>query len=209
MYYFFDIEKIPDLSLTKYMSLDESGVDGVLNKHCSFLRQLNRKGILSKVFFHLLYTYNPDAAKGKKLNISLVASGNEDALLHTKELIQNSALSPFYKIICNEKCTITSVTHNSLNEIQICLRNHIGCYAKYSLTRDVRCTGSYFDGKNRNDYFLDNSYHDISFSAKILNNQLLELNSDCELLDTGLKKAEKSYKYRSTLSKREFFLFIQ
>ena len=57
------------------MSLDESGVDGVLKKQSSFLRQLNRKGLLSKVFFHLLYTYRPNESKGKKLSISLMASG--------------------------------------------------------------------------------------------------------------------------------------
>ena len=118
MYWFFDLEKVPDLSLTKYMSLDESGVSGVISKHLSLLRQLNRKGILSRVFFHLLYSYDPDADKGKKLSISLVAEGNEDALFHTKELIQNSAVSPFYNIISNEKCYIVSVEENRFNEIK-------------------------------------------------------------------------------------------
>jgi len=79
-YWFFDLEKIPDLSLTKYMSLDEAGVDGVLKKHSSFLRQLNRKGILSRVFFHLLYTYTPTAPKGKQLEVALIASGEASSL---------------------------------------------------------------------------------------------------------------------------------
>ena len=38
-YWFFELDKIPDLSLSKYMSLDEAGVDGVLKKQSSFLRQ--------------------------------------------------------------------------------------------------------------------------------------------------------------------------
>ena len=135
MYWFFDLEQVPDLSLTKYMSLDESGVNGVISKHLSFLRQLNRKGILSKVFFHLLYSYDPKENKGKKLSVSLIAEGTEDALFHTKELIQNSAVSPFYNIISNEKCYIVSVRKNNLNEKLLTVKNHLGYTSEYKLDK--------------------------------------------------------------------------
>jgi hypothetical protein len=73
----FNINSIPDLSLSKYASLGESGVDGVLKQTSSFLRQINRKGVLSKAFFHLLYIYSPDAASGKRLKVYFVASGKD------------------------------------------------------------------------------------------------------------------------------------
>lgn len=206
MYWYFDLEKIPDLSLTKYMSLDESGVEGVLTKHSSFLRQLNRKGILSKVFFHLLYSFDPSAAKGNKLSIALVAAGSNNALLRTKELIQNSSLSPFYNIISNEKCNILSVCKNENNEIKITLKNHLGFISTYSFTRNVKCVGSFFEGKKRKDYFADEECKKVPFSAKVLNNELLELNSGCLINEDGLRNSESRFEYRSTLSKREFFV---
>lgn len=206
MYWYFDLDKIPDLSLTKYMSLDESGVEGVLSKHSSFLRQLNRKGILSKVFFHLLYSFDPSAAKGNKLSIALVAAGSNNALLRTKELIQNSSLSPFYNIISNEKCNILSVCKNENNEIKITFKNHLGFISTYSFTRNVKCLGSFFEGKKRKDYFVDEEWKNVQFSAKVLNNELLEMNSDCLINEDGLKNSESRFEYRSTLSKREFFV---
>ena len=51
----FGLKEIPDLTLNKYASLEENGVDGVLEKHIAFLRQLNRKGIVSGLSFHLFY----------------------------------------------------------------------------------------------------------------------------------------------------------
>ncbi len=206
MYWYFDLEKIPDLSLTKYMSLDESGVEGVLTKHSSFLRQLNRKGILSKVFFHLLYTYEPSAAKGNKLSIALVAAGSNNALLRTKELIQNSSLSPFYNIISNEKCNIISAVKNENNETVLTIRNHLGFISTYNFARNVRCLGSFFDGKKRKDFFANDEYKAVTFAIRVLNNDLLELNSACDIDEEGLRNSHSQFEYRSTLSKRELFV---
>lgn len=68
-YLYFELDKVPDLSLSKYMSLDETGVAGVLKKNSSFLRQLNRKGLLSRVFFHLLYMFDPQLPNGKNYQL--------------------------------------------------------------------------------------------------------------------------------------------
>ena len=206
MYWFFDLEKVPDLSLTKYMSLDESGVNGVISKHLSFLRQLNRKGILSRVFFHLLYSYDPNADKGKKLSISLVAEGNEDALFHTKELIQNSAVSPFYNIISNEKCNIVSVEKNRFNEIILAVKNHLGFISKYTFDRNTVCKGDYFSNKKKSEYFSESDLSTKPFSIRVLGSSLLEINSEDIITDNGLKSIPVSYNYRSVLSKREFFV---
>ena len=206
MYWYFDLEKIPDLSLTKYMSLDESGVNGVISKHLSFLRQLNRKGILSRVFFHLLYSYDPEEDKGKKLSISLIAEGDKEALFHTKELIQNSAVSPFYNIISNENCHIISVKKNNYNEITLTIKNHLGFESEYNFDRKTICKGEYFSNKKEDKYFTEDNLSTIVFSIRVLGTQLLEIDSDASVSDVGLKEQKTSYSFQSILSKREFFV---
>ena len=53
----YKLSVLPDLCLNKYASLDGNGVDGVLEKHLAFLRQWNRKGVLSDVSIHLFYYF--------------------------------------------------------------------------------------------------------------------------------------------------------
>ena len=45
---YYEVKRIPDLTLSKYSALDEGGVEGVLKKHEAFLRQIHRKGLLNK-----------------------------------------------------------------------------------------------------------------------------------------------------------------
>ena len=60
------LTQIPDLTLNKYSSLDGNGVDGVIEKHIAFLRQLNRKGIVSGLSYHLFYLYVAPEDKNKE-----------------------------------------------------------------------------------------------------------------------------------------------
>ena len=206
MYWSFYLEKIPDLSLTKYMSLDESGVDGVLDKHGSFLRQLNRKGNLSKIYFHLLYSFHPEATKGEKLSISLIATGHKDALVHTKELIQNSSLSPFYNIISVEYCSVISIEKTISNESKIVLKNHLDYVNSYTIDSSTKFIGIYFQNRRRDEYFCDEVSQNNGYSVKILGNKIIEICSEPVVEKNGLLKNKTEYLYRSTLSKREFFV---
>lgn len=205
-YWFFELDQIPDLSLSKYMSLDESGVDGVLKKQSSFLRQLNRKGLLSKVFFHLLYTYKPNAPKGKKLSISLIASGDNSALYHTKELIQNSSVSPFYNIICCENITIKNYTKDENNQEFIEVTNHLGIETTYLLDHSVSYLGSLFKNEEKKDIWDKQLFLNKTFAIRVQGTKLLEINSDIILNEEGLKQDNLEYDYCSTLGKREFFV---
>lgn len=205
-YWFFELDQIPDLSLSKYMSLDESGVDGVLKKQSSFLRQLNRKGVLSKVFFHLLYTYKPDAPKGKKLSISLIASGDKAALYHTKELIQNSSISPFYNIICCENIKIKNYVKDNSNQEFIEVINHLGISTTYQLDHSVLYLGKMFEEKKKKDIWENQLFLNETFTIRVQGNKLLELNSEVSLTDEGLKRDGMEYDYCSMLGKREFFV---
>lgn len=95
------LTQIPDLTLNKYASLEEKGVEGVLEKHGAFLRQLNRKGILSKLSFHLYYLYVVPTDKsldspGHRLRIFLMIRGEESAMGNVPAMIEASPLSDFF-----------------------------------------------------------------------------------------------------------------
>lgn len=103
----YKIENIPDLSLNKYSSLDGNGVDGVLEKHLAFLRQWNRKGILSGVSIHLFYFYDGQnkegsyaiGQKGNKLKIFFMVRGSEEKMYNVPELVTSSNLSDYFDFI--------------------------------------------------------------------------------------------------------------
>ena len=97
------LTQIPDLTLNKYSSLDGNGVDGVIEKHIAFLRQLNRKGIVSGLSYHLFYLYVAPEDKNKdmpghRLQIYLMIRGKSEALENVPALIDASPLEDFYKL---------------------------------------------------------------------------------------------------------------
>ncbi len=98
----YKINQLPDLTLNKYASLDNAGVSAVLEKHIAFLRQLNRKGIVSNVSFHLFYLYvsaNESIINnnGHKLQIYFLVKGSEESTQNIGAIISASPLSDFYK----------------------------------------------------------------------------------------------------------------
>lgn len=97
------LTQLPDLTLNKYASLEGNGVDGVIEKHIAFLRQLNRKGIVSGLSYHLFYLYVAPEDKtkdtpGHRLQIYLMIQGKADAMDNVPALINASPLSDFYKL---------------------------------------------------------------------------------------------------------------
>ena len=97
---YYILEAIPDLTLNKYASLDESGVEGVLSHHRTFWRQMNRRGLLeNQEAFHLFYEYDPTREQGERLRIGIrvdVADTRESGYL--QETLDSSPISPFYEL---------------------------------------------------------------------------------------------------------------
>lgn len=92
----FQIEQLPDLSLNKYQSLSDSGIDGLLKRHENFLRQWHGICKESNTSLHLLYTYIPLESAGYRLKLYLVLQGNESDLQTVEPLLYSSPLSDFY-----------------------------------------------------------------------------------------------------------------
>lgn len=118
LYYLcFSVNRLPDLTLTKYSVFDGSGVDNIIDKHGVFLRQLHRLGYTSGVYFHLLYYYNPDSSipKGRHLSIIFYAtSQNPQKLDGIREFLTSSVLSTYYDFYCYEVAKEFSVVEEQL-----------------------------------------------------------------------------------------------
>ncbi len=97
---YYILEKIPDLTLNKYASLAESGVDGVLTHHRAFWRQMNRRGLLEpQDAFHFFYEYDPTRAQGERLRAGIrfdLTDTKESEYL--RETLASSPISAFYEL---------------------------------------------------------------------------------------------------------------
>lgn len=106
LYYLcFRINKLPDLTLTKYSVFDGSSVENIMDKHGVFLRQLHRLGYTAGVYFHLLYYYNPNESipKGHHLQILFYATARDKRKLEgIREFLTTSVLSNYYDFYCYE-----------------------------------------------------------------------------------------------------------
>lgn len=102
----FQLDQIPDLSLNKYQSLADTGIDGVLKRHESFLRQWHGICTESSSSFHLLYTYLPTESVGQRLKVFFIIQGNDNELCMIEPLLKKSPLSDFFEFKRSElpKC---------------------------------------------------------------------------------------------------------
>lgn len=95
---YYEVKRIPDLTLSKYSALDEGGVEGVLKKHEAFLRQIHRKGLLNREVIRWIYEYNPAAPKGQRMKIVLKFDGR-DASDYMQSFIGSSPLAPYFDLV--------------------------------------------------------------------------------------------------------------
>lgn len=95
---YYEVKRIPDLTLSKYSALDEGGVEGVLKKHEAFLRQIHRKGLLNKEVIRWIYEYNPSAPKGQRMKIIIKFDG-KNASDYMQSFIGSSPLAPYFDLV--------------------------------------------------------------------------------------------------------------
>jgi len=94
----YEINSIPDLSLSKYQVFADSGVDGMLEAQTQFVRQLHRVALLGNVSIHFVFDYDPDRSSGNKLRIRLVfknaaMNGYKDKL---RKIVRASGISSYF-----------------------------------------------------------------------------------------------------------------
>lgn len=139
-YLCFSVNRLPDLTLTKYSVFDASSVESIIDKHGVFLRQLHRLGYTSGVYFHLLYYYNPDQSipKGRHLSIIFYATSQDQRKLDgIREFLTTSVLSTYYDFLCYEVARDFSIENETLSDGTVIpvlkLVNVAGTIRKYGL----------------------------------------------------------------------------
>ncbi len=108
---YFTLNNIPDLSLGKYQSLSNVGVDGILEQHLSFLRQWHRVALLENLSLHLLISYDPKREKSKKIKIGFLINFREENSEYyekAKKVLLASPLSEYYELSDQYKDEITN-----------------------------------------------------------------------------------------------------
>ena len=89
----YTLKEIPDLTLSKYQSLADVGVDGVVKRHSDFLRLWHGICKESKISMHLAYIFNPKLNLGKRLKVYFIFQGEDKALRLIEPLLNKSPLS--------------------------------------------------------------------------------------------------------------------
>lgn len=197
----YSLDQIPDLTLNKYASLEGNGVDGVLDKHVAFLRQLNRKGVLSNLSFHLFYLYlvPEDESKdspGHRLKIFLLIRGDESQLGNVPALIKASPLSDFF-VFENE------VKLKSGEKAEASIDNILGDNGLGKLSFDscaiLTKAESTLPGRDGNDYYIVRDW-EMNEDARLYNMcNMMEALQQTVLYRVDLYPVERSETLRENL----------
>lgn len=96
----YEVQSIPDLTLSKYQVFADSGIEGMLEAQTNFIRQLHRVALLGNVSIHFVFDYDPSRDAGSKLRISLVfknikKQGYKDKL---RKIIRASAIYSYFSL---------------------------------------------------------------------------------------------------------------
>lgn len=188
-YLVFTIDRIPDLTLTKYSVLDGSSVDDIMDKHGVFLRQLHRLGSTSGVYFHLLYYFDPDERipKGHHLSVVFYATSNNKKKLNgIREFLTTSVLSTYYDFHCYEVSTDfyldTLLMSDKSSENVIMLSNVSGQKKTYGISSSsIEDVNTYL--KEKNFGFRESITCEIASDADaVLSFNSLEANKNGQIL---------------------------
>ena len=211
LYYLcFSVNKLPDLTLTKYSVFDGSSVENIMDKHGVFLRQLHRLGYTAGVYFHLLYYYNPDKSipKGHHLSIIFYATAQSKMKLEgIREFLTTSVLSTYYEFFCYEIAKDFSIEEETLSDGStiplLKLTNISGAVKKYSL------------GKTKPEEIITASQEIASGSRSHI---VCEIASDADAMlsfnkmpvdEAGRIVLEKKFTYGAFLTKKDYSLPAQ
>ena len=97
----YQVEKLPDLTLSKYQVFEDSGVEGMIDAQTRFVRQLYQVSLLGNVGIHFLFDYDPDRQEGKKIRIRMIfLSKEEDSEFEEKlrKIIRASSISQYFSL---------------------------------------------------------------------------------------------------------------
>lgn len=149
----YEVQCLPDLSLSKYQVFADSGIDGMLEAQTQFIKQMHRILLLGGASLHFLFVYNPKYKSGHKLKIYLFFSGDkvEQSYYGRLEKIMSAAgvsnyfhLTPVPKECAFEidkKYRFMSVLHKKERVLQTVVDNetkHFYVVPNWEINEDAR-----------------------------------------------------------------------
>ena len=145
------INRIPDITLSKYQALEDSGIEEMLESQTRLLRQLYRFAAFGKISIHFLFEYDPKRLNGEKLNISISFSNAENHSRFDESLdkiIRSSNIAEQF-------------------EIERCAENENCSFFKFRSTmrKKERILQTMFNGAQRNYYIVPN--WEVNESARL------------------------------------------
>ena len=113
----FRISKLPDLTLMKCASLEGNGIGDILEKHLSFLRLLNRKGIISNISFSdVSQVYEYRLMLEPEICSKAAPIMDKSLCLKWKEYFNNLLLNKKSKPPVNDSDDIDKLFHLSISQ---------------------------------------------------------------------------------------------
>ena len=97
----YQVESLPDLTLSKYQVFEDSGVKGMVDAQTKFIRQLYQASLLGNVSVHFLFDYDPERSRGKKIRIRMIfSSKTEDSEFEEKlrKIIRASSIAQYFSL---------------------------------------------------------------------------------------------------------------
>lgn len=95
----YSLKNIPDLSLVKYQSLEENGVEGAIKKCEAFLRQWQKISATYQININLWIKYTPNCNIGERISIFIgISYSNEELTEKIKALMSDSSLTEYFTL---------------------------------------------------------------------------------------------------------------
>lgn len=92
----YEVSKLPDITLSKYQAVEESGIESMLEAQTRLIRQLYRFTAFGKIITHYIYNYDPKRAKGKKLKIYLAFTNKAKTEEYNESIDKIMKASPIF-----------------------------------------------------------------------------------------------------------------
>ena len=119
----YSIHHLPDLTLIKYQSLSDGGLDGVLKRNESFLRQWQKISANYKVDLCYLVEYNPDFNAGERLRFFLIIESEFDFLdSYFDSIMMSSSLAEIYELQQVNSCPVDDLLFSAKGVVKKCER---------------------------------------------------------------------------------------
>lgn len=97
------VTSIPDITLSKYQAVEESGIESMLESQTRLIRQLYRFTAFGKIITHYIYNYDPQRPNGNKLKIYIAFTNKEQSEQYGESIDKIVKASPIFSQFGLEK----------------------------------------------------------------------------------------------------------